>query len=175
MGHSDSSAHVSGYGGVCGGDERVAEASAEARSGKLTQDLLRGTLRSAGKWVLLLLVRLYQVFLSPFFGGACKFYPSCSRYGYEAIAKHGAWSGSVLAVKRLLRCRPFTKGGFDPVPDVVDEADERELQGLKPHCTRIVNVAAEAATYKDQGRPFANDVQRKHFANGTQGKRGFAQ
>ena len=174
MGHSDSSAHVSGYGGDCGGDERTAKAVAEARSGKLTQDL-RGTLRSAGKWILLLLVRIYQVFLSPFFGGACKFYPSCSRYGYEAIAKHGAWRGSVLAVKRLVRCRPFTKGGFDPVPDVVDEADERELRGLKPHRTRIVNVAAKAATYKDQGRPFANDVERKHFANGNQGKQGFAQ
>jgi putative membrane protein insertion efficiency factor len=125
MGHSDSSAHVSGNGGVCGGDERVVEATAEARSGKLTQDLLRGTLRSAGKWILLLLVSLYQVFLSPFFGGACKFYPSCSRYGYEAIAKHGAWRGSVLAVKRLLRCRPFTKGGFDPVPDVEELMERR--------------------------------------------------
>ena len=125
MGHSDSSAHVSGYGGVCGGDERIAEAVAQARSSKLTQGLLRGTLRSAGKWILLLLVRIYQVFLSPFFGGACKFYPSCSRYGYEAIARHGAWRGSVLAVKRLLRCRPFAKGGFDPVPDVEELTERR--------------------------------------------------
>jgi putative membrane protein insertion efficiency factor len=75
--------------------------------------------------MLLLLVRIYQVFLSPFFGGACKFYPSCSRYGYEAIARHGAWRGSVLAVKRLLRCRPFTKGGFDPVPDVEELTERR--------------------------------------------------
>jgi putative membrane protein insertion efficiency factor len=175
MGHSDSSAHVSGYGEVCGGDERVAKATAEARRDNLRHDSLRETMRSAGKWILLLLVRVYQVFLSPFFGGACKFYPSCSRYGYEAIAKHGAWRGSVLAVKRLLRCRPFTKGGFDPVPDALDQVDERELQGLKAHRTPIVNVAAEAATYKDQGRPFANDVQLKHFANGNQGKQGFAQ
>src|SRR6201984_3161724 len=123
MGHSDSSAHVSGYGGVCGGDERIAEATAEARREKLKQDSLRETLRSAGRWILLLFVRIYQVFLSPFFGGACKFYPSCSRYGDEAIARHGAWRGSVLAVKRLLRCRPFTKGGFDPVPEV-DELTE---------------------------------------------------
>src|SRR5579864_5912164 len=79
MGHSDSSAHVSGYGGVCGGDERIAEATAEARRDKLRRDTLRETLRRAGKWVLLLFVRFYQVFLSPFFGGACKFYPSCSR------------------------------------------------------------------------------------------------
>ena len=75
MGHSDSSAHVSGYGGVCGGDERIAEAVAEARRDHVKQDSLLGTLRSAGKWILLLLVRIYQVFLSPFFGGACKFYP----------------------------------------------------------------------------------------------------
>jgi len=175
MGHSDSSAHVSGYGGVCGGDERVAEATAEARRDNLSHDCLGETMRSAGKWILLLLVRVYQVFLSPFFGGACKFYPSCSRYGYEAIAKHGAWSGSVLAVKRLLRCRPFTKSGFDPVPDALDQVGEKELQGLKPHRTPIVNVAAEAAAYKDQGRPFANDVQRKHFANDNQGRQGFAQ
>lgn len=175
MGHSDSSAHVSGYGGVCGGDERIAEATAEAQRGHVKQDSLLGTLRSAGKWILLLLVRIYQVFLSPFFGGACKFYPSCSRYGYEAIAKHGAWRGSVLAVKRLLRCRPFTKGGFDPVPDAVDEADDRELQGLKPHRTPIVDVAAKVATYKDQGGPFAKDSQRKPFTHGAQGKQEFAQ
>jgi putative membrane protein insertion efficiency factor len=136
----------------------------------LKPDFLRETLRSAGKWILLLFVRFYQVFLSPFFGGACKFYPSCSRYGYEAIAKHGAWRGSVLAAKRLFRCRPFTKGGFDPVPDVVDEADAdaRELQGLKPDRTPIVNVAAEAATYKDRERPFENVVQGRPFADGTQ-------
>jgi uncharacterized protein len=180
MGHSDSSAHVSGHGGVCGGDERIAEAPAEARRGNLKHNSLRETLRSAGKWILLLFVRFYQVFLSPFFGGACKFYPSCSRYGYEAIAKHGAWRGSVLAVKRLLRCRPFTKGGFDPVPGVVDEADASELQGLpgrratgtqgarKLDRNLAAEVAAEAATYKDRERPFENDVQGRPFADGTQ-------
>jgi putative membrane protein insertion efficiency factor len=62
-------------------------------------------------------VRFYKIFLSPFFGGACKFYPSCSNYAYEAIARHGARRGIVLALKRLGRCRPFTQGGFDPVPD----------------------------------------------------------
>lgn len=73
--------------------------------------------RSAGAWLLLFLVRFYIVFLSPFFGGSCKFYPSCSNYAFEAISRHGAWRGWALATKRLLRCRPFTKGGFDPVPD----------------------------------------------------------
>jgi hypothetical protein len=77
----------------------------------------RGKLSAAGQWLLLALVQLYRVFLSPFLGGACKFYPSCSKYAQEAIAIHGAKRGSVLALKRLGRCRPFTKGGFDPVPD----------------------------------------------------------
>jgi len=70
-----------------------------------------------GQWLLLALVQLYRIFLSPFLGGACKFYPSCSQYAQEAVALHGAKRGSLLALKRLGRCRPFTRGGFDPVPD----------------------------------------------------------
>ena len=72
---------------------------------------------SMGRWALLLFVRAYIVFLSPFFGGACKFYPSCSNYAREAIERHGARRGTVLALKRLLRCHPFTRGGIDLVPD----------------------------------------------------------
>jgi putative membrane protein insertion efficiency factor len=66
---------------------------------------------------LLLLVRIYITFLSPFFGGACRFHPSCSNYAAQAIALHGARRGSSLALGRLLRCNPFNKGGFDPVPE----------------------------------------------------------
>jgi uncharacterized protein len=73
--------------------------------------------KSAAAWALLLLVRFYITFLSPFFGGACRFHPSCSNYAAEAIARHGAARGLSLALRRLLRCNPFTKGGFDPVPD----------------------------------------------------------
>jgi len=75
---------------------------------------------------MLLLIRLYKVFLAPFFGGACKYYPSCSNYTYEAIARHGARRGLVLALKRLGRCRPFTQGGFDPVPD--GDANKNEIE-----------------------------------------------
>jgi uncharacterized protein len=75
--------------------------------------------RSAGAWFLLAFLRFYIVCLSPVFGGACKFYPSCSNYAVEAVTKHGARRGFVLAAKRLMRCRPFTTGGFDPVPDDV--------------------------------------------------------
>ena len=71
-------------------------------------------------------------------------------------------------MKRLGRCRPFTKGGFDPVPDVEDGFTHQELQGLKPHRAPIVKVAAEAATYRDQGRPFANSTQGECFEKATQ-------
>jgi putative membrane protein insertion efficiency factor len=66
--------------------------------------------------LLILLVRAYQVVLSPFLGGACRFLPSCSEYAIEAIATHGAWRGSLLAVRRLSRCHPLGRSGVDPVP-----------------------------------------------------------
>jgi putative membrane protein insertion efficiency factor len=73
--------------------------------------------KSAAAWTLLVLVRIYITFLSPFFGGACRFHPSCSNYAAEAIAVHGARRGASLALRRLLRCNPFHQGGFDPVPE----------------------------------------------------------
>jgi putative membrane protein insertion efficiency factor len=61
-------------------------------------------------------IRLYQIVLSPFLGGACRFLPSCSAYAIEAIALHGAVRGSVLALRRLARCHPLGRHGIDPVP-----------------------------------------------------------
>jgi len=85
---------------------------------KLQGSVIRGTgVARFATVALLALVRTYQILLSPFFGGACKFYPSCSNYALEAIQRHGAARGFVLAMKRLGRCRPFTKGGYDPVPE----------------------------------------------------------
>lgn len=66
--------------------------------------------------LLQLMIRGYQLTLSPFVGYHCRFTPSCSRYASEAIAVHGAARGSWLAIKRLGRCHPFCEGGFDPVP-----------------------------------------------------------
>jgi len=66
--------------------------------------------------VLIWLVRAYQVGLSPLLPPACRYYPSCSVYAIEAIEKHGAWRGSWLAARRIVRCHPFRPGGFDPVP-----------------------------------------------------------
>lgn len=63
-----------------------------------------------------LTIQAYQVALSPILGGQCRFHPSCSHYAREAIAAHGAARGTLLTLRRLLRCQPFARGGHDPVP-----------------------------------------------------------
>lgn len=66
---------------------------------------------------LLALIRLYQVTLSRALpANTCRFYPSCSRYGFQAIQKYGAVRGGLMAFWRVMRCNPFNPGGFDPVP-----------------------------------------------------------
>ena len=64
----------------------------------------------------LALIRLYRSAVSPYLPGLCRYFPSCSGYAYEAIAKHGFAKGAALAAKRLARCRPFGGRGYDPVP-----------------------------------------------------------
>ena len=66
--------------------------------------------------LLVLLVRGYQVSISPMLPASCRFYPSCSAYAIEALEKHGALRGSWLAMRRIARCNPFRPGGYDPVP-----------------------------------------------------------
>ena len=66
--------------------------------------------------ILIFLLKAYQVLLSPFFGQQCRFYPTCSQYGLEAIHKHGAIVGSYYTIRRLLRCHPWHAGGHDPIP-----------------------------------------------------------
>jgi uncharacterized protein len=68
--------------------------------------------------ILLAAIRGYQLVFSPFFGGWCRFQPSCSVYASEAIRMHGARRGSWLAIKRLAKCHPFGAHGVDPVPSV---------------------------------------------------------
>jgi putative membrane protein insertion efficiency factor len=120
MGHRDSPAQLGGHGGFFSARAGTAEADssrAHALDGARGAGRFRTRGKSAAAWVLLLLIRFYITFLSPFFGGACRFHPSCSNYAAESIARHGARRGLSLALRRLLRCNPFTKGGFDPVPD----------------------------------------------------------
>lgn len=66
--------------------------------------------------ILVALIKVYQYTLSPMLGQRCKYYPSCSNYAIGAIREHGALRGAGLAAWRLLRCNPFSDGGFDPVP-----------------------------------------------------------
>lgn len=68
------------------------------------------------KTVLLSFIRTYQRFISPLFPPTCRYQPTCSQYGIEAIQYHGIVKGTWLMIKRISRCHPFHKGGFDPVP-----------------------------------------------------------
>ena len=75
------------------------------------------TFQKMPQWVLLGLIRLYQKIFSPALpANTCRFYPSCSHYGYQAIYKYGAIKGLGMAMWRVLRCNPFNPGGYDPVP-----------------------------------------------------------
>lgn len=67
------------------------------------------------KKILLFLIKIYQKGISPYFGRRCRFYPTCSEYSRQAIIKYGAVKGSYLAIKRILKCHPFHKGGYDPL------------------------------------------------------------
>ena len=62
------------------------------------------------------LLRLYKLILSPLLPAACRYEPTCSVYAQEAIERHGAIRGTVMAARRLARCHPFREGGYDPVP-----------------------------------------------------------
>jgi putative membrane protein insertion efficiency factor len=75
----------------------------------------RGAARVPGL-VLRGMIRAYQLLISPILPPSCRYYPTCSQYAAEAIARHGAWRGSLLAGWRLLRCHPWGGSGYDPVP-----------------------------------------------------------
>lgn len=66
-------------------------------------------------------IRLYQLSLSPLMPNVCRYVPSCSNYAMEAIRRHGVLRGSLLGIVRIVRCNPFARGGFDPVPDSLNE------------------------------------------------------
>ncbi len=70
------------------------------------------------RWLVLALIRLYQMTISRGLpADTCRFYPTCSHYGYQAIYRHGVLKGGYLATWRVLRCNPWNAGGYDPVPE----------------------------------------------------------
>jgi hypothetical protein len=68
------------------------------------------------KYLFIFLIKVYQRTLSRIMPSSCRFYPSCSEYGVQAIQKHGIFTGGWLTIKRIGRCQPFHPGGYDPVP-----------------------------------------------------------
>ncbi|MBM6616346.1 membrane protein insertion efficiency factor YidD [Bacillus suaedaesalsae] len=69
------------------------------------------------KKLFILFIRVYQKFISPLTPPSCRFYPTCSHYGVEAIERFGPIKGTWLTIKRIVKCQPFHPGGFDPVPE----------------------------------------------------------
>ena len=84
-----------------------------------------GTIRNLIKKVLIFLIKTYQMTLSPRFShGSCRYTPTCSQCALEAIEIHGIFKGCLLAAWRILRCNPFSKGGWDPVPTKKTKEDK---------------------------------------------------
>ena len=79
------------------------------------------------KHLLIGLLKVYRLVVSPLYGNVCRYYPSCSAYALRAVETHGALRGTWLAGRRLLRCHPWTPGGYDPVPGTPEWAEEQAL------------------------------------------------
>ena len=86
-----------------------------------------GTSHSFGTKILIALIKFYQVAIRPLLGSRCRFVPTCSCYGIEALKTHGLLKGSWLTLKRVLKCHPLSAGGFDPVPPKkINNNDEKK-------------------------------------------------
>ena len=83
------------------------------------------------KKVIIASIKGYQKGISPLFQPSCRYYPTCSQYAIEAIEKHGAIKGTVMGTARILRCHPFIKGGYDPVPKKFTLRKNREIKKVK--------------------------------------------
>ena len=84
------------------------------------------------KYLLIGFLKAYRLVISPLYGNVCRYYPSCSAYALRAVEVHGAVKGSWLAGRRLLRCHPWTPGGYDPVPGTPEFAEEMRENAVHP-------------------------------------------
>ena len=111
-------------------------------------------MKSPAKYVMLGMIRLYQILLSPlvnFRGQVCKYYPTCSHYGYDAVETHGACKGGALTVWRVLRCNPWSGGGYDPVPP-------KKSRGVRNH-SEVETSSPDGDTQQNTLRDTAQDTQ----------------
>lgn len=83
------------------------------------------------KKIFIWLIRGYRIFISPLFPPTCRFVPTCSQYAIEAIEKFGIFQGGWLALRRILRCHPFHRGGYDPVPESLNFDTKNFSQAVK--------------------------------------------
>jgi hypothetical protein len=121
--------------------------------------------------LLLACIRVYQAVFAPLMPVGCKFYPSCSHYAYEAIARHGARRGAYLAAARLLRCRPFTRGGYDPVPDdhrgIVPQSEGQDKSPTFAKSAKMVHPP----NHPESGQPSSGGSSPSSGACRTSGRR----
>jgi putative membrane protein insertion efficiency factor len=108
------------------------------------------------KHLLIGLLKLYRLVISPLYGNVCRYYPSCSAYALRAVEVHGAVKGTWLAGRRLLRCHPWTPGGYDPVPGTPEYEEEARLQaaatGSPASAARIAHLAVDLPDgHRDRG------------------------
>jgi hypothetical protein len=75
----------------------------------------------SGVFVVTGIIYTYRATLGPFMGGQCRYHPSCSQYGLDAVRAHGPIRGGWMTIRRILRCHPFARGGYDPAPPKIDE------------------------------------------------------
>lgn len=99
--------------------------------------------RTAAVKAALAMLRIYKVYVSPWFAGSCRFEPTCSRYAYEAIERFGVMRGSWLSLRRLARCQPLSrKFGYDPVPEKTEFLDQQD-------CAATPNTGSSSATPRE--------------------------
>ena len=87
------------------------------------------------KWLLIGFIKFWRAAISPAYGNVCKYYPTCSKYGLDAVTTHGAIKGAGLTIWRIMRCNPWSHGGYDPVPGTPEaKVWEQEQAGVLDSC-----------------------------------------
>ena len=104
-----------------------------------------GLMARAGNMPFLLVIYIYRVTLSPIMGGQCRFEPTCSRYGIQAYKSFGPIRGTMMTGRRILRCNPFSKGGYDPVP-IPSCVHESEMSRAESHEEQAGCILNESET-----------------------------